>query len=104
MQVNGPPLLASLDLSGRAFRAREGQTRLRGWVINTSFDGTYARVNVRDAQSKRAQDAEWSIVEDFSAYEGHRDITSVWLEPDDSVKMSITYIGEITILPPGVAP
>ncbi|MEQ1818781.1 MAG: hypothetical protein ABL871_09230 [Terricaulis sp.] len=104
MQADGLPLLARLDLSGRAFRAREGRTHVRGWVVNTSFDGTYARVKVRDVLRKRAQDTEWSTVDDFSAYEGHCDITSVWLEPDDSVNISITYIGQVTILPAGIAP
>lgn len=102
--MDGLVLLNELDLSGRAFRAREGRTSLCGKVVKTSFDGTYARIEVCDVVRKRFDEAEWSSVDDFSAYEGHSDITSVWREPDDSVKISITYIGQVIILPSGVAP
>jgi hypothetical protein len=104
MTATGPSLLSSLDLCGRAFRAREGRTSLRGWVTKTSFDGTYARIEVSDVQRKGEDDAEWFKVNGFDAYVGHDDITSVRANADGSVRVSITYIGQVQILPPGVAP
>ena len=102
MTASGLLLLSTLDLSGRAFRAREGPTRLRGRVVRTSFDGTYARIEISDVERKRRDDAVWSKLEGFDAYVGRNDTTSVWTEPDGGVNVSITYIGEIQILPPGV--
>lgn len=102
MTTDGLSLLSTLDLSGRAFRAREGPTSIRGRVVRTSFDGTYARIDISDVERKRRDDTAWSKLEGFDAYVGRNDTTSVWTEPDGGVNVSITYIGEIQILPPGV--
>lgn len=104
MTASGLPLLSTLDLSGRAFRAREGLTSIRGRVVRTSFDGTYARIEIIDVERKRGDEVDWSKLEGFDAYVGRKDITSVWAEPDGSVNVSITYIGEVQILPPGAEP
>lgn len=104
MKVHGAQLLTSLNLRGRAFRAREGRTAIRGWVVGSSYDGTYSRIEVTDVERKRKDDTEWSKVDGFDAYVGHDDITSVWTQPDGSLRVSITYIGQVTILPPGEQP
>ena len=104
MTASGLSLLSTLDLSGRAFRAREGLTSIRGRVVRTSFDGTYARIEIGEVECKRGDDAAWSKLEGFDAYVGRNDITSVWAEPDGGVNVSITYIGEVQILAPGVEP
>lgn len=90
--------LVKMDMVGRRFRSREGQSQLRGIVRGTAIHEGLITVSVGSVQ--RRQGSAWNALPDFE-YQGRENITSIWGADNGRVAIDIMHIASIVILPPG---
>lgn len=86
-----------MDVVGRRFRSREGQSQLRGVVRSTAIHEGLVTVSVGAIQ--RQQGSAWDPLPDFE-YKGREDLTSVWRDANGRIAIDIMHIGSIVIFPP----
>lgn len=104
-----PEEIGALGLEGRLFASREGLSHFRGVVRRAAFEPRQIRIErsekkltlicVEGAEVERRREGEsWAPHEDV-VYLGNPLVTTLFMDGDGKLKISIMYVGQITILP-----